>query len=251
LPAPDPARRLREAQLALMLLTRLPAGQLSDPVPPLGQAAWAFPLVGLLTGVALWATHAAALALGLGALPSALLALAVTAWLTGGLHWDGLADCADGLGAGRDRSRALEIMRDSRIGSYGVLALLFALALSASALAQLDGAIPLPLALCLGVASRLAMVALLWALPPARSDGLGQQVAGIPATSLLPGLAALALLLPFTGLPGAALLAASAVMALVIGHQARKRLGGQTGDVLGATQVSAETLALLTLAALG
>ena len=176
--------------------------------------------------------------------------MGAAAWITGGLHWDGLADCADGLGGGHDRTRALEIMRDSRIGSYGVLALVFAIGLGASALAQFDGAVPLAAALVLGVSSRLAMVLLLLALPPARADGLGRQGAGIPASALLPGAICALVLIAWAGLAGLAALAACVIAAGSIGTLARRRLGGQTGDVLGATQVCAEILGLIALAAL-
>lgn len=244
------AARLREAQLALILLTRLPAGRLPDPAPEIVRAAWAFPLVGLVVGAAFWGAHWLALTLGLGALPAALIALAATIWLTGALHWDGLADMADGLGGGHDRTRALEIMRDSRIGSFGVLAIVLALALGASALAQLGGPLPLAVALALGVSSRLGMLALLWALPPARADGLGQQGAGLSTRALLPGLACALGLLVWAGLAGLAVLLASAFAALAIGTLARRRLGGQSGDVLGAAQVCAEVLGLIALAML-
>ena len=118
-------RRLDEARLALMLLTRLPVGRLKDPVPSLAEARWAYPLVGLVIGAIAWVAHHGALMLGLGPLPAALVALGAMVLVTGALHHDGLADFADGLGGGRDPDHRLEIMRDSRIGSYGALALIF------------------------------------------------------------------------------------------------------------------------------
>jgi len=242
-------RRREEARLAVMLLTRLPAGRLADPVPSLAQARWAFPLIGLPVGALAWAAQAGGLALGLDPLVAALAALAAAALVTGALHLDGLADFADGIGGGRDRGHCLEIMRDSRIGSYGVLALIFAVALAAGALASFGHAAPLPVFLFTATASRLAMLVLLDRLPPARSDGLGRRAAGAAPGGWVPGAAATLGLAIWAGPgTGAALLAVAAV-AILVARLALRRIGGQTGDVLGAAQVMTETAAILTLSA--
>ncbi|WP_327787100.1 adenosylcobinamide-GDP ribazoletransferase [Rhabdonatronobacter sediminivivens] len=243
-------RRLQELQLAVMLLTRLPAGRLADPAPGLAAGAWAFPLVGLLPGAVLWAVLAGALALGLAPMGAALLGLGAAALLTGGLHHDGLADCADGLGGGRDRAHALEIMRDSRIGTYGVLALVFAIGLGAAALAQIGAGLGLAQALLIGVASRMAMLGAMWALPPARDDGLGQQVRGVAPGALLPGALLLAGLALWTGAGSLWVLALMAASGALLARRAQRRLGGQTGDVLGAVQLASETAGWVALAAL-
>ena len=120
--------RATEVQLALMLLTRLPAGRI-DPAPTIAAAAWAFPLAGAVVGVLQALVLIAAIGLGLPMAMAAGLALAAGVLATGGLHEDGLADCADGFGGGRSPARKLEIMRDSRIGSYGALALILGLGL--------------------------------------------------------------------------------------------------------------------------
>lgn len=248
----SPARRLAEARLALMLLTRLPAGRLADPVPELAAARWAFPLVGLAVGALGWGAQAAAVAAGLGPAVAALAALAAMVLATGALHLDGLADFADGMGGGRDCDHCLQIMRDSRIGSYGTIALILALGLAAAALARFDAGAPLAVLLFVGVASRLAMLVVLDLLPPARADGLGQRVA-VPAhgppKAWAPGAIVLVVVAAAIGPAALAALAAAAVAAALVARIARRRIGGQTGDVLGAAQVVAEVACLLAFAA--
>ena len=240
--------RITEAQLALMLLTRLPAGRLRDPAPKLADAAWAFPLVGLVTGTLGWASQQAALALGLGPLVSAMLAVLVLALVTGALHLDGLADFADGIGGGRDRAQCLEIMRDSRIGSYGVVALVLALGLKAAALAEFDRGAPLPVFLFAALGSRLAMTALLVGMPPARPDGLGHEAAGgMSRRALLPGALLLAAIGSWLGLGAVLALAAMVLVGGLIARAAWRRLGGHTGDVLGAVQLTTGIAALIAL----
>ncbi len=246
--------RLAEAQLALMLLTRLPAGRLPDPVPGIGASAWAFPLAGLAVG------GGAALVLWLAAwvLPlslAVLLALGAQIVLTGALHEDGLADCADGIWGGQAQARRLEILRDSRLGSYGALALLLSVALRWQALMVLAGAgVSLAMAglVALAVFSRLAPVLLLALLPPAREDGLGHAARQVTGRMLaLAGLVALvpaAVVLPVLSL--LLVVAGQLLVTLGLARLARRRLGGQTGDVLGAGQQLAEMAGLLVLVAL-
>lgn len=240
-------RRITEAWLALILLTRLPLGQLPEPVPPLSAAVWAYPLVGLVVGFVGWLAQAGALAVGLAAFPTALLAIGAMALVTGGLHLDGLADLADGLGGGRDREHALEIMRDSRIGSYGTLALIFALGIAVTALAQFGTGAPLLVFLLTGVASRFAMTAALCWLPRARPDGLGKAAAPRGSGALVPGGLLFLGLIVATGGGAVTASAVAAVAAGIVAWRAWLRLGGQTGDVLGAVQVVAETALLLVL----
>ncbi len=240
-------RRIAEARLALILLTRLPAGRLADPVPPLASAAWAYPLVGLVVGAIGWAVQAGALAMGLGEASAALMALGVMVLATGGLHLDGLADLADGLGGGRDRAHALEIMRDSRIGTYGALALILAVGLGIAALTGFEGGAPLAAFLLAGVTSRLAMTAVLLWLPPARAEGLGQSATGIGPAALLPGVLLCGALGVALGPVVIVALGIAVIAASLIAWRAWRRLGGQTGDVLGAVQVSAEIACLLAL----
>ena len=137
------------------------------------RASWALPVAGLLVGLLGAAVYSIAIGLGLTSGPAAMLALATTILVTGALHEDGLADTADGLGGGRTRERKLEIMRDSRIGTYGACALIISLALRWSALAAI--AYPWSVAAALPVAhaaARAGVPAFMWLVPPARSDGL-------------------------------------------------------------------------------
>ena len=240
---------LAQAQVALMLLTRLPAGRL-ETAPPMARSVWAWPLVGALVGGIAALVYGAA-SLVLPPVACALLAMAAAVLATGGLHEDGLADCADGFGGGTTRARKLEILRDSRIGSYGVLALGLVLALRATALAHLPPAQAMTALVAMGAASRALLPLWLRLLPPARADGLGRAAmgptrGGVLVAGLL-GLAALLLLGPVAALvTGAAMLAASAAFAGL----ALRQIGGQTGDVLGAQQQVADLAGLLALLAL-
>ncbi|WP_371742148.1 adenosylcobinamide-GDP ribazoletransferase [Citreicella sp. C3M06] len=235
--------RLDEARLALMLLTRLPAGQIKGDVPDIAAARWAFALTGLPVALIGWGALSGGAALGLAPLPCGFAALAAMALATGGLHHDGLADMADAAG-GRDRAHRLEIMRDSRVGSFGVLALVMVCGLGASALSTMPRAgVALMLA---AVISRLAMVLVLALLPPARAGGLGASAQG-GGSAWLPG-AALALLLALPlGWAGLIAIAAATAAATLVAWRARTTLGGQTGDVLGAVQICSETAAWLAL----
>jgi len=236
---------------ALGLLTRLPLP--GDPGPAIARgarAAWAWPLAGVLVGVLAGAVGGGSLWLGLPATLAAALVLATQAIVTGALHEDGLADSADGLWGGQTRDRRLEIMRDSRIGSYGVLALTLSLLIRWSALTALAGHLWPALIVC-GALSRAAMAVLMAALPPARPGGLSQSVGRPPART-----AALACALAVGGaaaLAGwgiVALIAVIAAVTLACGLIARARIGGQTGDILGACQQLTEIAGLCVLVVL-
>jgi len=244
----DVSRWVVEARLALAFLTRLPLGPAGAAEPgALARAAWAFPLAGVLVGVAGAILLTLGDRLGLPILASALLAVAATVAVTGALHEDGLADFADGLG-GADAEHALAIMRDSRIGSYGVLALVIVVGLRVLCVAELHGTFTVVLTLIAAAAgSRAILPAVLFYMPPARADGLGH-AAGRPAKRLtidavaIGGALVLIGLGPFGGLLG---ISVAAFAALMIGRLALRRIGGQTGDVLGTIQQAAETAILL------
>ena len=123
-------RRVDEARLAFMLLTRLPMGQMAE-APPLAASVWAYSVVGAMVGALAGLVFSFAAWAGLPPVTAGLLAIGAGVLLTGAMHEDGLADLADGFGGGHTRERKLEIMRDSRIGSYGVVALVLALGLRA------------------------------------------------------------------------------------------------------------------------
>ena len=236
---------------ALGLLTRLPCGWLPQHRDAAGfaRSVWAYPLVGFGIGATGGAVLAAGLALGLPPLLAAFWSLAATLLLTGGFHEDGLADTADGFGGGRTAARKLEIMRDSRIGSYGALALLLALGLRATALAALPGG-PLTQVLAAGAAAALgrgAILLLLRWLPAARPDGMAAALGHPAPAPLLAGL--LLALLPLLALPAAwAALPLVLLAALGLGAMARRQVGGLTGDVLGAVAVLGEVVALSVMA---
>lgn len=244
----DLAARMKEVRVALMLLTRLPAGRVADPVPNLSQTRWAYALVGVPVGLIGWAVHSGALSLGAGPALAALATLGALILATGGLHHDGLADFADGIGGGRDPAHCLEIMRDSRIGSYGVLALIVTLGLWTAALTQLGLTAGLAAFLAIGVSSRFAMVVLLDLLPPARTEGLGSQAGGRRPGAVAAGAAASVVVLLPLGLAAIAVLAAMTLVTALVAWRAQRRLGGQTGDVLGAAQVLSETSGWIALA---
>ncbi|MEM0991368.1 MAG: adenosylcobinamide-GDP ribazoletransferase, partial [Pseudomonadota bacterium] len=230
------------------LLTRLPVGRVQDPAPSLSDARWAFPLAGVPVGLIAWGAFAGAEALGLGSGGAAWLALLAAALVTGGLHHDGLADFADGVWGGQTPARRLEIMRDSRIGSYGVIALILVMALMAEAIAL--SAADVASFVALAVLSRVTMVGVLSALPPARADGLGDAAAGAAqwhvALAALFAACAAALL----GWAGMAVVAGMLIAACAVAVLAKRALGGQTGDVLGATQMVSEAVGWCILVAL-
>ncbi len=239
--------------LALVWLTRLPVGRFLPANPPeLARAAWAFPLVGAILGTLAAAIYGLAIWLGLTTTLAALLAIAVLVWATGGLHEDGLADFADGMG-GRTPERRLEIMRDSRIGSYGVLTLGLVSALRVAALAALPPQGAVAALFVAPVLSRAGMVLAMAMLSPARRDGLGKG-AGRPSSfgvSLALIIAAAAILgLSSLGLGALiAVLLAGVAAQFYVQRLAQKRLGGLTGDVLGAVQQAQECAILIAFAA--
>lgn len=244
--------RAGEVRLAFMLLSRLPAGQIEGKTPSVAASSWAWPLVGLALGAIMTLACGIGLWLGLPPIMAALVALAAGAWTTGAMHEDGLADLADGFGGGTDRARKLEIMRDSRIGSYGVVALIIALALRAVGIATLAEAGSATVALIgLAAASRAVLPAALILMPPARADGLGRSAAGDdPMPAIVAGGIGFLCLLPLGF--GAAILTAMtmSLAALILAGIAMRQIGGQTGDVMGAMQQVAEIAGWAVLAAM-
>ncbi len=241
-------RFLRDVQIAGLFLTRLPWPPVpqGEEVPRLASAMRAFPLVGALVGLLGGIVFFLAERLELPPLLAALLALGAQALVTGALHEDGLADTADGFGGGRDPQRCMEIMRDSRIGSFGVIALILLYGVKAAALAALATGGAVGALIAAGAISRGAVPALIAASHPARQDGLGAE-AGAPdgGTGTTAILLAALLSLIFLGsrcLPALALAAlAGAAMILI----AQRKIGGFTGDVLGAAIAVIEAAVLV------
>lgn len=245
---------VRDFRVAVQFLTRLPVGWIDGlKASDLAAAAWSFPLVGVLVGALAGGVVYVAALPALHPLACAFLGVGVQVWISGALHEDGLADVADGLGA-HDRARRLEIMRDSRIGSFGVLALVFSVGLRTALLAGVNGPERAWLAMIAAAAvSRALLVPVMVWVEPARPDGLAK-AAGRPASTsliaaiLIAAIAAFALLTPWAAVIGLALAAAAA---WAIAVWARRALGGQTGDVLGAVQQAAETAILIAAAGFG
>ncbi|MFO1111826.1 MAG: adenosylcobinamide-GDP ribazoletransferase [Bradyrhizobium sp.] len=243
---------LDDFKTAIAFLTRLPMPHPQGPMPPnFVRAHRMFPLVGALIGAAIGLLCLALRAAGLPDLAAAALALGGGMMLTGGLHEDGLADVADGFGGGRDIAAKLEIMRDSRLGTYGALALLVSFAAKLSALAALPDARIVYGMIAAHALARGVLPVMSLNLPYARKDGLAAN-AGRPDAAVALAAMAIALVIALLALSWAnAFWAAlvTAIGALVMAWLARRQIGGQTGDVLGATEQVAETAVLLLLAA--
>jgi adenosylcobinamide-GDP ribazoletransferase len=245
---PRISARLSELRLAIGFLTRFPATAAAG---RLAEASWAFPLAGLLVGASSAIVYALAVRLGLTALLAGALAVASAILTTGALHEDGLADFADALGVRCGPGAKLAAMRTSGIGSFGVLALIFAVGIKVVALAALTE--PAEVAAALIAAHAGARSLLPWMMhsePWARSDGLAVD-AGRPslaqaAASLAIGFA---ILLVAAGPARGLLAAAVALLALLLAPLARRQIGGMTGDVLGAAEQVAEIAILLALVA--
>jgi adenosylcobinamide-GDP ribazoletransferase len=237
---------------ATAFFTRVPVDRRAAGAWRLADLAWAFPLVGAgIGGIAALALLSAQL-VGLGNWPAALMSVLAGLVLTGALHEDGLADTADGFFGGRDRGEKLAILRDSRHGTYGVLALALSVLLRAAALAGIGDAIHAGLALIAAHAvSRAALPAAMWALAPARPDGLGAE-AGTPRTAGAIAAAVIGTAIALAALgPGRGAIALGFAGVLIFGaaELARRQIGGYTGDVLGAFQQTGEIVILLVASA--
>jgi len=241
--------RAEELKAAIVFCTRLPllrATPIADGA--IAKAAWAFPIAGLVVGLIGVVVYALAHHAGLPAWPTAALTLAATLLVTGCLHEDGLADTVQGFGGGETRARKLEIMRDGRIGVYGVCAVTMSLVLRLGALASFPDARSAIWALIAAhTAARATIPALMFALPPARSDGLSF-AAGRPPTDSIAAAAVLSLLILMICLHPAHGIMALIVLGLVVVLTAwlsSSQIDGQTGDVLGALEQVGEIAVLL------
>lgn len=230
---------------ALGFLTRLPVGRVSAAGFPAG---W-LPLVGVVVaavGLAGWLVTDRLLGPGAAAVAAVLATVAVT----GALHEDGLADTADGLWGGGTPQRRLEIMRDSRLGTYGAVALAGDLLLRVALLLPLAPADVARVLVAGHVLGRAAPLLLVAGLPPAQPDGYGArfgsgrwQLAGAGATVLVVAVATTRWWAPL-------LLVAAAIPVAALRRAGRRRLGGYTGDLLGATVLGSNLAVAATVAAL-
>lgn len=243
--------RGRELAAAFGLLTRLPVWRLGIGQPrSYAQAVWAYPVVGGVVGLIGGGIYAALLKMGLAPALASVWTVAGLLLITGALHEDGLADAADGFGGGAGVSRKLEIMRDSRIGAYGALALAVTLAVRGVSIAALgDPARVMAALVVAGGLARGAIVGLLRGLQPARPDGMAASLSALPWASAVTGVllpvAGALLLLPWAQAWLAVFVAV--IAAALWGALARAQIGGQTGDVLGGGAVLCECAVLTAL----
>lgn len=259
-PPAGPARLVAGARLATGLLTVVPVGAPRVDRETAGAAILCTPLIGAGLGATAGLLAWALAELDASPLIASVLAVALLAGLTRGLHLDGLADTADGLGSGRDAAGSLAVMKASDIGPFGVLTLVFALLLQCAALATVLATNPDHHAVwALGLAGAVGRLPVVWAcrrsMPSARPDGLGALVAGtVPAGAALVWAGALVWIAGLIGVMTdlgafravlAVALAAAAAAALL--DRCRKRFGGITGDVLGALVETAVTVVLVVL----
>jgi len=221
----------------------------------IGRGVWAFPIVGAVLGALGGGVYWLGREIGIPSLVAAALAIGFLALATGGLHEDGLADTADGFGGGRTREEKLAIMRDSRIGTYGVLALVLVTLLRVGALAAMGGAAGFAALIAAASLGRGFAAMPMSLLPPARADGLGH------ASGRPPGFAAcmaliLAVAVATLAAAGFALpwraagyaVALSFFAALFVTFLALRHIRGATGDVFGAAILAGEAAALVALA---
>jgi len=231
LPVPAPRRIDRQVAAVAMLLA---------------------PVAGLIPALAATAVGGGAQAVGAAPLLAAALAVGTLALVTRGLHLDGLADTADGLTAAYDRDRALDVMRRGDTGPAGAAAVMLVLLVQAAALAQaLDRHGPAAVAVAVVVGRSALLLGCLRGVPPARPEGLGATVSGVvPRTGAVLVLAAVAAAAGWavSGPAGPVAVAAAVVAVAALLARAVARLGGITGDVLGAAVETATAAAAVALA---
>ncbi len=236
--------------VAISFLTRLPwAGQREVAPDDLTRSSRFYGWVG--AGIGLW-IGACYLLLHLVFAPLLAATVATGAGIlaTGAMHEDALGDVADGFGGGTTKERKLEIMKDSRQGSYGVLAMVLSLLLRIQALAWLPPAWVLPGLVAVHGLSRTGMVWMLWRIPSARPGGMAASLGGISAVDVAWATAGGLILAALALGAGAAVPVVATILAvLVVSWLSLRHIGGVTGDVLGSAQQVAELLGLLALVA--
>ncbi|TPL95500.1 adenosylcobinamide-GDP ribazoletransferase [Mesorhizobium sp. B2-3-12] len=243
----SPRQILDDIALCLVFFTRLPLPVFDFRGRNLAAAIWAAPIAGLVVGLIGAIVFATAERFGLAMGPAAALALVATVLATGCLHEDGLSDAADGFGGGKSRGRKLEIMRDSRIGAYGAMALVLSLLLRWSALSQVVEPTQALFALVAAhAASRGVLGAFMHLLPPARSDGLSAGAGTVSLDTAMAGAVLGAIPLLLLG-PGGAIAALILLGLLFAAFHALclNQIDGQTGDTVGALQQVSEIAVLL------
>ncbi len=252
----NPVTQLLEAA---RFLTRIPLPQTGRERVELSDTFLMFPVVGIFIGAFSAVTLWLGLSVGLPPFLAAVVAVGATVLLTGGLHEDGLADIADGFGGGHSRDEKLRIMRDSHLGSYGVLCLVLMLAARLGVFANLIDRLPplsvVYLLIASAALSRGMMVGLVTILPPARHDGLSASLR--PATPLFAMaayavalvIAVMFLLAVVSGLNIAVIISTTLIATIIVAALAFRQIGGHTGDVAGAGQQLSEITCLFAIVA--
>ncbi len=251
-------RRLwEELLLAISLLTRISIPRFEVTTgATIGSAFWAYPIAGAIVGLVGGGAFVVGETIGFGAYVSALLALAAMTLFSGGIHEDGLADFFDGLG-GKSQIERLQIMRDSRIGSFGVLALIFFVGLCAAFLFDISrGSTPVATAaliVCVAAVARTAVGIPLALMEPVRAEGLSVAAQRPPIPALIVGSVLVVLLCVL--LLGVAktifLIVGASAGAFLMSGWAYRMIGGHTGDVLGAVASAAMLFGVASLSIVG
>ena len=248
------SRCLEDILLALTFFTRIPIRFIVKYDRTLMQACWCFPLIGASIGLVGGTFLYLLLVIQIPVAISAVITICFIVILTGALHEDGLADTADGLGGGEDKKSKIEKMRDSRIGSYGVLAILLLTLIKLNALISLATEKPYEISflsiICAHSLSRFSIIVIPYFSIPASNEGLARY-AGKPATrgiigSFLITSILILMLLPFDQAILSAVLAI--LVAGAVGLLASFQIKGYTGDILGAAQQVSEVTVLVYLA---
>lgn len=239
---------------AFMLLTRIPINwnKISPDQPPdLNRCLWVYPVVGLVVGSIGAGIYFAAIKLSIPQYPAIILCLIAMILTTGAFHEDGLADVMDGFGGGGSKDKKLEIMRDSRIGTYGGLALLLSIILKFTSLINFSD-FQLMITVIIGaVVSRLMILLTLLMLQPARKDSLST-IAGIPShgSIITAGIITIITTLFFLDfIVTVIVILVALLITALFARTSYKQVGGYSGDVLGAVQQISEVSIFITLAA--
>ncbi|MBE9477557.1 MAG: adenosylcobinamide-GDP ribazoletransferase [Proteobacteria bacterium] len=241
-----PTSIMTDIPAAFSLLTRLPIPvdhEVSGARAAI--ATWAYPLVGAVLGLIAGIIGSLLYWFGAPGSLAAIAALIALVIMTGGMHEDGLSDCADGFGGAMDKEKRLEIMKDSRIGAFGAVALILFILGRYSSMEVLIYTSFIPALIAVGAASRLPMVFAMYVMPNARGNGLSATVGKPPEASMAIALA-LTLLICFVciGWAGIFVFGWAMIAAGIMACLAHRAIDGQTGDVLGAMQQWAEFAAL-------
>lgn len=244
---------IRRVLTAIAFLTRIPV----NPSVPfdgedVARASMFFPAVGCVLALMQWALLSLLASVGVPAILQALAATVLLMLLGGGLHQDGLADMADGFGGAFERDKVLLIMRDSTIGTYGALALLLSLATRVSAMVLLITHDAVLIGLLTAAAVSRCSIVLGWRLPYARDEGTGKSVTQLTGPAEVTGAVLFACVVALLCLGAHAIwvFVMAGLVFVVMGWICHRKIGGVTGDTLGATTEVSEVLLLATVASI-